>query len=169
MPMYFRCDGCELAFETGWFHYHGHYEYGSETRLVCSSCGTLHRLQHAVGDDLPDMFSAQPRPLNVSTDAPRLANLSAQDAEFLERSRLPPVVALIGELMRDAMTQWGDDVTAYNVRVDRAEWPVHSLNVESLRCAYCEATGCMTEWQEDNDHCPRCKQNKLSYLGEYMT
>ena len=161
MPFYFRCDACELAFETGWFHYHEYDEYGSETRLVCSNCGTLHRLQHAIGGDLPDLFAAQPRPLNVSTDAPRLANLSAQDAEHIELIRVPPVVALIGQLLRDAMARWGDDAPAYNVRVERAEWPVLSLDVESLRCAYCEATGCMTKWQMDNDHCPSASKTNF--------
>ena len=51
MPTTYKCNSCELEFDIGWFHYHDFNSgYGSETLLICDSCGTKHTIQIAMSN-----------------------------------------------------------------------------------------------------------------------
>jgi hypothetical protein len=51
MPSEYECDECGLNFTVGWYHYHRFDSgYGGRTLLVCTSCGTVHSLEHPVRD-----------------------------------------------------------------------------------------------------------------------
>jgi hypothetical protein len=49
----FKCTHCKVKFSVGWFHYHNFDSgYGSESLLVCESCGAQHAIEIALsGDD----------------------------------------------------------------------------------------------------------------------
>ena len=46
MPAEFICNSCKLGIIIGWYHYHDFEDHWAATYLVCSSCGTLHRMEH---------------------------------------------------------------------------------------------------------------------------
>ena len=51
MPRNYKCSPFDLEFSIGWFHYHDFTSgYGSETLLICDSCGTEHTIQIAMSD-----------------------------------------------------------------------------------------------------------------------
>lgn len=49
MPTDYTCEGCNVRFSVGWYHYHSFSTgYGAATLTVCSRCGTPHCIEHAV-------------------------------------------------------------------------------------------------------------------------
>jgi len=67
MPTDYQCEACNLAIQIGWFHFHSDAKgYWAATLGFCQKCGTIHRVDHASNEALPDVVSAQPGPLSIA-------------------------------------------------------------------------------------------------------
>src|SRR5882762_5870171 len=65
MPTDYHCESCNLVIQIGWFHYHNSADgYWAATLGFCQKCGTIHKLEHASNDALPErMFPNGPLPI----------------------------------------------------------------------------------------------------------
>jgi hypothetical protein len=175
MPEYFHCRACRLAFETGWFHYFEYDDgFASETRLVCSNCGTMHRVQHAIHGHQPDRLSAQSKPLEFTVFQLVADGLSPEQLEMLEF--FGSVDVLFGGFLDRHYGAWQGHTPVYSVRPWRSEVPAvwmeaikDELHLESVKCANCTKTGRLTEWRLDDQRCPRCKSLSVRFVGTYTT
>ena len=67
MPTDYQCEACNLAIQIGWFHYHNSSDgYWAATLGFCQKCGTIHMLEHANDDALPERMFAQPGPIPIA-------------------------------------------------------------------------------------------------------
>ena len=67
MPTDYQCEVCNLGLQIGWFHYHkSPYGYWAATLGFCRKCGTIHKLEHAPDNALPNRLFTQPGPLPIA-------------------------------------------------------------------------------------------------------
>lgn len=114
MPSNYHCKSCGLCACIGWFHYH-RFEtgYGSETHFVCTDCGTIHAIRHAIPHKFGEPYYDYS--IEVTDSGPNTVELlklirevkkcSLQECKTLYSSIPFTLITVTGEHERDAWTQ----------------------------------------------------------------
>ena len=142
----YLCRSCQLTFEIGPRPLFGHTPFVSLTALVCSECGTMHRIMHTRRGEAGDCLSAQPGPITSTHGTDDWAGDTRQAWETYLCS-IPPIDRRLGQRLKRLL-----------------RYIVDPSGRRTLSCFHCHAMGSlMSSWRFWNRCCPRCKEKTLEW------
>lgn len=180
MPADYHCEECNLFFSIGWFHYDGgQLEYPAASFLVCSECGTCHRIDHAEKPRAPatrwwcrPLFQRPDKAPLVELKQDRLFCQAAPLFAFLEKQsdqRINPVDL-------NAFREWKSlgefPLRPWQYTQQTSSWAEgcnEPLELRQVACGHCEKMGTLLREEKAELPCPACKRSNVEIFRAWMT